>query len=235
MNISFFIAEDSKIDLDILVSSIKNWAKNSNNFVKIVVTNKVSYMIPDEAMDCDVALLDIEIPEISGIEFAKALRKNNKDIFICFITSHSEFAINGYEVSALDYIVKPVKPSRLSKTLDKIAINLQKNLNRLIRINASNGYYKIDTKSIMYIEADKHNCIFHMVGEKKQINIPISKIENLLIDYDMYRVHRSYIINLNYVASFKRPYIQISNGDSIPVGRSKMKEVQNLFLKYFGG
>lgn len=235
MNISFFIAEDSIIDRDILIGYIDNWAKNTNNIVEFTVTNKVSYMIPDEAMDCDVALLDIEIPVISGIEFAKELRKNNKNIIICFITSHSQFAINGYEVSALDYIVKPVNQTRLNKTLDKIANSLQKNIDRLIRLDASNGYYTIDTKSIMYVESDKHNCIFHMIEEEKQINIPISKIEDLLIDHDMCRIHRSYIVNLNYVASFRSQYVQISNGDSIPVGRSKMKDVQNLFLKFFGG
>lgn len=235
MNIRFFIAEDTRGDLDNLLSTIQNWAQKTNNTFEFVTTNRVSYQVPDEAMDCDVALLDVEIPEISGIEFAKALRKNNENILICFITSHSQFAINGYEVSAIDYILKPVNPNRFNRTLDKIAGVLQKNLNNVIRLKASNGYYTINTKSIIYIEANKHNCIFHMIDEDKQINIPISEVEQFLVNHDLYRVHRSYIVNLKYIGSFNRPFIKLTNGDSVPVGRSKIKEVQNLFLKYFGG
>ncbi len=235
MKIKFFIAEDSSNDLNKLTKIIKNWSIKTDIFVDYLISNKVTYDIPENIISCDVALIDIEIPEISGIEFAKQLRKMNKNIIICFITSHNQYAINGYEVSALDYILKPVNSNRFTQTLCKIEQQIKKDVGRMISFKAYNGYYIIDTRSLIYIESDKHSCIFHMVGEEKIINISISQMEILLSNHDMYRVHRSYIINLNMIRSFNGPYIQLNNGDFIPVSRSKMKEVKVLLLELFGG
>ncbi len=167
----------------------------------------------------DVLFLDIEMPEKSGLQFAEELLQNDYQPEIIFITAYSEYAVQAFRLSAIDYLLKPLQEKDLQEALEKVKykLSLEKNRDRLqtlaqnlskdkpekLCLPVQNGYDYVDLDKIEYLEADGSYVHISLLDMRK---ITVSKnlryFENLLEGLGQFlRVHRSFIINKNYIKS----------------------------------
>lgn len=152
----------------------------------------------------DVMFLDISMPKTNGMQLAEALHKLKNPPQVVFVTAYSEYALDAFGVDATDYLMKPVETDRLAQALDKIVehikpLNLPVSVER-IPVVKSGSKVLVPIDQIRFIEAkDDYSCIY-TEADRFLSTISLQKLEDRLVGHGFFRIHRSYIVNLEYVA-----------------------------------
>lgn len=175
----------------------------------------------------DVMFLDIKMPMVIGTEFLRNLSHPPK---VIFVTAYRDYAVEGFELDAIDYLVKPVSFERFLKAIDRLQRNgaspavaeqapYVSNPNAFVYLKADRAMHKIFVNEILYVESWKDYVkLFLTGGRTLVIKQSISAMENLLSEHQFLRVHRSYIISLNKVSSYTNMSVKMQSAE-IPIGR----------------
>nr|WP_068893191.1 LytTR family DNA-binding domain-containing protein [Pedobacter panaciterrae] len=178
----------------------------------------------------DLIFLDINMPDISGIELAKALKEKP---MIIFTTAHKQFAFDGFELEAVDYLLKPIDFERFSKAVSR-AIDLKRykaNVSStkeepVIYVHSEYRMIKIILKDIEYIESMEDYIKIHLTNEKPVLTLmSLKKILEVLPELQFRRIHRSYVIPVSRVRSVQNKKIQLSDA-ILPIGESYAEQVR---------
>ncbi len=175
----------------------------------------------------DVVLLDIQMPDLKGTDFAKMIPSSTK---IIFTTAYSEYALDGFELNALDYLLKPITFERFLQAVNKIESKIKVGDNEFITIKSGYDLHKIKFTDILYIQSDSEYVVFYMKGKKIMSYQTLKSLEESLPQSLFMRVHRSYIINKKAVTSLVGKDLTI-NDIKIPVSARYFDVVKKvLFL-----
>ena len=187
--------------------------------------------------EIDLVFLDINMPEISGISFAKSI---NKDIKIIFTTAYRDYAVEGFELQAVDYLLKPIAFERLLKAVNTYfevhsdshkSIIEQTETNNFMFVRSDRRMIKIDFDAIIYIESYSDYIKIHLNHKTIVTRETISSIEAKLPANAFIRIHRSYIISIENITSFTNEHINIHN-KALPISRSYKKDVLRRLEQY---
>lgn len=186
--------------------------------------------VQKQSQPYQLILLDIEMRGIDGLETARRVRALLPDCYIIFITSHDEFALTGYEVQAFRYLVKPVQPEKLTEAISAVRAELADQLT----LHVEDGPVEalVRARDIFYVEAQDKRVRLVTARETFSDRRGIDEVAALLAQEDFYRVHRSYLINLRYVAFMDGTTVQLVNGDQVPISRLRKKALKNAFQAY---
>lgn len=186
--------------------------------------------------EVDLIFLDIEMPRINGLEFAKKISKNT---MVIFTTAYKEYALESYNLDAIDYLLKPVLPARFEKAIEKAFAfyKLLKSENGIVEkltqnfifIKAERKYYKILFEKILYIEALKDYVIIHTFRDKVITAMNLKTIHSKLPKDIFIRVSKSYIVNESAIECFDNNTIYI-NENKIPIGKVYQENFYNQYL-----
>ena len=221
-------AEQRKYLLDIVMA----WARKSHHLVEIKQYVKAESFLFDyeEEKDFDILLLDIEMSEVTGIELAKVVRKDNLAVQIIFVTGFYEYFSDGFDVSALHYLIKPVDERKLCPVLDKAVQNLAYR-QRSVLVTTSDADVKVLLADILYVEAENVYVFIHTKQGNYRTRMSLAKfIEQL--DETFFKVHRSFVVGLKYVKKITKTEITMVNGDIVPISRKLYDEVHSALIKY---
>ncbi len=188
----------------------------------------------------DLIFLDIQMPELTGLDFLKALAKPPK---IIITTAHRKYAIEGFELDVLDYLLKPISFDRLLKAIDKYnksaeneTIVTQPKSNSgeedFIYVKENKKVIKISINDILFIEGLKDYVVIHTLAKKTVTKSTISAIEKKLSGNKFLRIHRSFIVSLLHIDAFTATSIEIGKKE-LTIGRSYKQSVMKA-LKYYG-
>ena len=178
----------------------------------------------------DLVFLDIEMPEMDGITLAKHLRKLHNDVPIIFLTSHIEFALEGYEVNALRYLTKPVDMSKLQEVLSHTLRQMQEQ--RVIWVKSDLSDKKILVKDILYMEAQNQNILIATTTDTYSVRYNLSDYEKELEKDDFFRIHRGYLVSLGHIKSIGQGEVLLDDGTALPVSRTKEKALKESLMQY---
>ncbi len=180
----------------------------------------------------DLIFLDINMPEISGLSFAKSINKNIK---IIFTTAYRDYAVEGFDLQAVDYLLKPVSFERLLQAINKyMDENIRfkteskeensKDISNFIFVRSERKMLKINFSDIHYIESLSDYIKLHLSGKTVIVRETITNIEAKLPKQDFIRVHRSFIVSIAKIDLFTNEYLEI-NGKIIPISRTYKNSV----------
>ena len=181
----------------------------------------------------DLVFLDIEMPGIDGITLAKRLRAVSENVQIVFLTSHIEYALEGYEVNALRYLVKPVDMNKLSEVLKYIQD--KKNNSRQIMIKQEGEDIVIDISDVIYMESMDKNVRIVTSKSEYITRYNISDYEEELKNSGFLRIHRGYLISLSKVKKIVKNDVVMDGDISLPVSRSNIKTLKDALYTYVEG
>ena len=184
--------------------------------------------------DFQLLIMDIILPagQPNGIELAREIRKVNRDVAIMFITKTAQFAINGYEVDAVDYVLKPCVYEDLVLKLKKAMRYILLHNEKFIVLNRKDGSVRIGESEIYYIEVMLHYLIVHTTKGDITVRGSIKEMENKL-SKSFCRCANSFIVNLRHVGQINRNEV-IVNGESVPVTKSRKVQFINALNAYNG-
>lgn len=233
-NISCLIVDDESIAREIIETHV---SKIPNITIVETCSNAIEAFNVLRNNQIDLIFLDINMPEVSGISFAKSI---NKDVKIIFTTAYRDFAVEGFELQAVDYLMKPISFDRLLKavnnyyqiyTSNKQPQETSVDTNDFMFVRADRRMIKIDFESIIYIESYSDYIKIHLANETIVTRETISAIEAKLPSKRFLRIHRSYIIALKHITSFTNEEITINN-TALTISRSYKKDVLKILEKF---
>lgn len=229
------ICDDSPTDQGYVMGLVEQWAANADRQVQMDrFPSAESFLFHyAEHKDYDILLLDIEMGGMDGVALAKKLRQENLTVQIVFITGFPDFIAEGYEVSALHYLMKPVKADTLTRVLDKAAANLGK-VERSVIFHIDGEAARIAASEIEFIESFAHSCCVHTTQAAFEVKLGISEIEKLLGD-GFVRAHRSYLVGLHAIRRISKADITLDGGKVIPLSRGNYQAVNEAFIRHFKG
>lgn len=183
-----------------------------------------------------IVFMDIELPGINGMVASKRLRAMDNETVLIFVTNMAQFAIQGYEVDATDFIVKPINYYSFSMKLDKaLRILGKRNPTKTILLPSHGEEKAVATKDILYVEVVNHDLFYHTVDAEYKVHASMKKAVEDLKDLPFSRCHIGYLVNLAHVKEANKSEVILSNGTSLSMPRTRRKEFLADLASYLSG
>jgi len=227
--IQCIIVDDEPMAREILVNHLQRI-----DALKVVATckNGIEAFNEINSKKVDLIFLDINMPEISGLSFAKSINKNIK---VIFTTAYREYAVDGFDLQAVDYLLKPISFERLLQAVNKfldenISVNPEPSPNIIqeksdfIFVRSDRKMIKVNFSDINYVESLSDYIKIHVTNKTIVTRETITNIEAKLPHKEFIRVHRSFIISIAKIDSFTNEFIEVNN-KAVPISRSYRKDV----------
>ena len=236
MKIKCLIVDDEPLAIKILEKYV-----NDLDSLELVAScrSATKAMTHLEAKEVDVIFLDIQMPQLTGIAFAKSLQKPPK---IIFTTAYRDFAVESYEVNAVDYLVKPISFERFFQAIQKLKTSLSEGTSPVqtspgiaeetLLIKAEKKQFVIKLSDILYIESIKDYVIVHTPQQDLISYQSLTQVEASLPAARFLRIHRSFIINLHHVKAFNTSNVLIADTE-IHIGRTYKDEVHQKLSSFY--
>lgn len=232
------ICDDNDTDAAYVASLVEVWAKKAAEKGTYCITGKPlirrypsaeAFLFDyEDHPEVDILLLDIEMKEMDGVSLAKKIRGDNETVQIIFITGFSEYIADGYDVSALHYLMKPVSADKLMEVLDRAVLHLEKS-ERVLNLHTGDGLTVIPFRNVLCLEAQRNYVYLRMLEDTVTVRSTLSSLEAELDDR-FYRCGRSYIINLDHIRSVARSEIRLSDGTLLPLPRGQYEPLNRAII-----
>ena len=230
----FLIIEDEKAAADNLRALIARYLREHD------IEARVDWM--DSAFDFiefkqhwDLVFMDIALPGIDGMEAAQLLREKDAETLLIFVTDLAQFAVKGYEVDALDFVVKPVNYQSLSMRLDRTMRILANKQVSNIYLQTRFGARVFPITALVYAEVRGHNLEYHLEDETVVVRGTMAKLEEDMDSAQFIRISNSCLINADRIHSINGSTVRMSTGEELAISRTKKKAALDALANYFGG
>jgi len=233
MRFKIAVVEDEKQSADILIGYIRRYAKEHNEDIDVVYFSDGDEIVYEYKPIYDIIFLDIEMRLLDGMTTAEHIRKLDKDVILIFVTNMTQYAIKGYAVDALNYLLKPVPYFAFSQELKRAFTKLKKRENNYIMFSIQDGVIRLNTADILYIESMKHKLIIHTKEDQFVITGTMKEMENKLSDINFFRCNSGYLVNLARVTGVKNNLAILDDRELI-ISRPRKKVFMEALTKFFG-
>ena len=226
------IVDDDALYAKALQEHIEKYSKEFDVELDVTLFNSGLDMLFDYKPVYDIILLDILMPDMDGMELAKIIRQTDMKSKILFVTNTPQFAVQGYEVDAFDYLVKPV-------TYDFFKIKFKSVLDALhtqsvsLIVQHEDEEVRLDSEDIIYIEVRDHWLSIQTINKTYEMLGSLKEMEELLSDSNFVRCNKSTLINLLHVKRIKSEIISMRDNYTISASRNRKKHIQAAFVEYY--
>lgn len=230
------VCDDEPVMLDYLAALVSRWGAGREDSVRVECfpSAQALWFEWEEKRCFDLFLLDIQMQGMDGVALARKIREADEKCAIIFITGTAEFAAEGYDVSALHYLLKPVDEAKLFACLDKVAGRLRRAPKQLL-LPVEGVQTRFCADDIFYAEAFAHSVCIHTHAQVQEAQVSIGALEKVLSGEPFIRCHRSYLVHLRHVQRIDKSELSLDNGEKLPVSRRLYAAVNDAFIRFFRG
>lgn len=233
MNIA--VVDDNLNDRKMILDYLSQFFNESGeDYTTSTFEDGVSFL-NDYSFSYDFIIFDIDMPQMSGIDTAKELRKKDSNVTIMFVTNMPQYALEGYSVEAVDYVLKPLSYPDFRLKMKKATRYILRNSVKKVTINTTEeGLITVDSSDIYYVESKLHYIYYHTKKGIYKMRAKLTEVEDILLPYHFARSGGSFLINLAYLEKIDGNEIVIA-GETLPLSRRMKASLMSAFTKYMGG
>ncbi len=225
------VCDDEKYMSDKIRMMVSDFFCRKNMDIEILQFSSGKELLKYDGI-IDILFLDIQMKDIDGMETARKMRSRKFKGVVIFITVLKEMVFRSFEVQAFDYLVKPIEPSHFEKTMERLLVSMKNAGESSLLVQKGYESSIILFDDIVYCEIIDRKVYLHLASsEIVDFYDRIEKLETKL-DSRFFRCHRSYLINLQYLKSYKNKTAYMADGKEIPVSRLRSREFSNVILQY---
>ncbi len=233
--IQIAIVEDDSRYAEQLKEYLQKYGEEAGERISVTWFSDGEDIVTDYKAGYDIILMDIEMKFLDGMSAAEKIREIDTETVIIFITNMPQYAIQGYKVDALDYVLKPISYFAFTQRIERALGRLKKREKKYLTISFRSGFIKVDISKICYVEVQNHDLIYH-TAEKNYITKGTMKdaedaLAESLADQTFFRCNRCYLVNLEYVRNFQGSDITVDK-DVIQVSRARKKAFLDALNNY---
>ena len=179
----------------------------------------------------DVIFLDIEMPHLDGMSAAEKIREKDSQVLLVFVTNVAHYAVKGYAVQALDYILKPLNYMSFSAKMDRIVKTLQLRQEKSILLNSGSSMRRIPVSQILYVEVLRHQVVYHLADELITVRGSLKEAENLLEGCSFGKCNSCFLVNLRHVRGVREDAVIVGQ-EELQMSRAKKKDFMQAVAAY---
>lgn len=228
------IVEDNDNDAQTLISFINQISKSDKKEYVVKRFRSAVELLNDYQPIFSLILLDVEMPEINGVEASYRIRKLDKTVSIIFTTNLIQYAQKGYEVDAVAYLIKPVQyydfALKFKKAIDIYSLNENKDFS----VKTAKGPCRISTSKLMFVEVIRHRLYYHLVEETLEVTGTIAKAEDELKEFGFLRCNQCYLINPSFISKIQGLEVVVGN-ETLLISRPRKKSFMEELAKWYSG
>lgn len=228
------ICDDEKEFVTYLTDLLDRYAAETGEEIKVTAYYDGMELIEKYDTGIELIFLDIQMRLMDGLRAAEHVRRMDEKVGIIFLTTLTQYGLEGYKYQAANYIIKPMKYVRLKAEMDQWLKRHRKDDSPSMVIANDSGKYKVFLKSLRYVETFNRNLLLHTEQENIICYKSMKEMERKLQDKGFVRCHTSYIVNLFYVKGIKKLDIELITGEIIPISQPKRKEFMEQLADYWG-
>ena len=228
------IVEDNPDDADLLLHLLKQFEQTFHESFYYKVFENSSHFLDHYHKEYDLIFMDIEMPGMNGMDAAQKLREKDTDVTLIFITNMAQYALRGYTVDAIDYILKPLNHYSFSMKLKKALRNIQHRAQSMITLKTSDGIFRVSSSDIYYVEVSGHYLNYYTASTVYTVRSTMAVAEEQLLKYHFLRCSNCYLVNSVYITSVRSTEVTIGS-TSLPVSRTKKEAFFRELANYLGG
>lgn len=228
------IVDDEKAVMQEFEQYLNRFAEEEKVTFEISTFSDGAKLIGNYRPVWDLLLLDIEMPVMNGFLVAQQIRQMDAEVTIMFITNLTQYAIKGYEVDALDYVLKPVNYYAFAMKMKKALRKLEGKNQGFRMLKEGENVIKVALSKIYYIEVFDHRLCYHTASGDYTTTGSLAKLEKELSGQGFLRVHSGYLVNIRYVEGLTANMIRVKEKE-LPLSRLRHKEVMDAMLNYARG
>ena len=230
--IRLLIADDEKLEREALAELVQR--RFEREVVLEMAENGRKAADTAVLWNADLILMDIEMKFMDGMMAAEEIRKVDTEVIIIFITNSPQYAIKGYAVDALDYVLKPVSYYAFSQRLGRAVERVARRARHFLQINAHGTAHKLDTSAIYWIENCGHDLVFHTAEGEVTAPGSMTETEEKLAQDSYFRVNKGCLVNLEHVDRMDGEDAVV-HGDRVPLARARRKAFLDALNDYING
>ncbi len=229
------VIEDKPGEADRLRQMISEYGEDRDLEFQVVWA-RTAVELPEERRAFDLIFMDIGLPGINGMEAAEMLRTFDSETPLIFVTDLAQYAVKGYQVDALDFIIKPVQYYDFALRMDRAMRFVKRNDRGRLSIMTREGIRIFSLSDLVYVDVLDHNLNYHLAGgETLSLRGSLSKVGGELLSQDFVRISVSCLVNMAHIQSVQRDAVRVSNGDVLYFSRPKRKAALTRITDYLGG
>lgn len=231
------VVDDDAAGREIILAHLQRYQDEHDVTFALRTFSDGSEIVANYRPDFDLIFLDVRMDQMDGFEAAHAIRKLDDRVLLVFVTNMAQFAIKGYEVDALSYLVKPVPYFAFSQELDRSLARVHKlsNDSPALMLPTSSGTARVDTSDITYVESARHRIMVHTVDRTYTFTGTLKSIEAELDGGDFFRSNNCYIVNMRYVRGVNASASVMQDGTELQISRPRRKAFLSALTDYVGG
>lgn len=232
--VNIAVIEDDKVQAAQLDTALRDYASEYKIPMKISIFHNAITFLDKYTGEFDIVFMDIMMPVLNGMDASRILREKDDHVMLIFVTSMQQFAIQGYEVGASDFIVKPVNYPEFKLKFTRMLRKLHKKDDTFILIKTDTGFIRLNPTQIIYVEVRAHHCVYHTVfGEYRQYQT-MKSVESQLGSQGFVRCNNFLLINLAYVIKIDGMNVLVGD-EQFQMSHPRRKEFTQRFADYSGG
>lgn len=214
-----------------LAEFLKRYSRENGEHFAVSAFSDGAEIAEDYKADYDIILMDIAMRYMDGMSTAEAIRQIDDEVVIIFITNTPQFVMKGYEVGALDYVLKPISYFAFSQRMQRALSRMRKRTQRYIPIPFKGGMRKLAVSQITYVEVRDHDLTYHTVSEILPAKGTLSEAEALLGPSAFFRCNKCYLVSLEHIDGVDNDGVLVG-GERIQVSRARKKALMDALNDY---
>ncbi len=229
------IVDDVKEELELVQKYLMDFSRDYSENFQITAYETGEQFLEDFKEQFDLIIMDIDMPGINGIDTAREIRKNDEHVVLMFVTAMPQYALTGYEVDAIDYVIKPVAypdfALKLKKALRFVVMN---KADEPLILQTNEGIVSLRISDIYYVESALHYCIYHTKDKEYRVRENISHAEKTLSPFSFARCNSGYLVALKKVRAIVKDDVHVGEF-VLKISRGKKASFTEQFTRVLGG
>jgi DNA-binding LytR/AlgR family response regulator len=228
------IVEDDAAEQARLAGFIRRYAGEHGEQLETTCFSDGEDIVTDYRPCYDIIFLDIQMKRLDGMSAAERIRLLDADVMLIFVTNMAQYAIRGYAVNALDFLLKPVQYFAFSQELARCLARLGARKKDYLLLPTENGVRRLDVSGIAYVESLRHRITVHFSGEELSFSGTMRELEEKLTPLHFFRCNSGYLVNLAQVTGVRESCALVA-GEALPISRPRKKAFLDALTDYVGG
>lgn len=228
------VIDDEKEVRDNLTGFVRQFSQESGVKMEVTAFPSGDALLEEYQQVWDILMFDIDMPGTNGMETSKRIREQDKNVTILFITNVAQYAIDGYGVDAVDYILKPINYYEFSMKFHRAVAKSAHSRERAVMVDTVEGTRRLRVNEIEYVEVLAHYIYIHVQGRQHKARGNMKEWEEKLKAFGFSRVHKSYLVNMAKVEGIQGKELTVA-GHTVPISRNYRDSFMQDYMKFYRG
>lgn len=228
------MVDDSLEDVSRLKSYLERYSRETGITHESAYFEDAEIFLQGATNRFDLVIMDIDMPGINGVDAARQLRKDGNSIVIMFVTNMPQYALAGYEVEAVDYVLKPLSYQDFALKMQKASRYVHRNRDATITLQTADGVVSVQASEIQYVESALHYLLYHTTRGNWKVRGSMAQAEKELMPLRFVRCNSGFLVNLRHVQAIEKEDVLVGS-HRLKISRGKRLDFMNAFTRYLGG